>query len=50
MTGLTQLSELSRMDLVESFYTVAQRFYKDPKNKEAFERWLEERRRKEANG
>ena len=50
MIDLDQMSEISRMDMIEMFYNGAKRFYSDPKNQEAFEKWLSERRKKKANG
>ena len=36
----------SRMDLVASFYELAKKFYQDPENQKAYEKWAAERRMK----
>ena len=50
MVDYDQFSDITKMDIVRCFYKGAKHFYEDPKNKEAFEKWLSERRKKKANG
>ncbi len=49
MIDVTKVQPLSWVDLAESFWLSAREFYKDPKNREAYEKWAAERKEKMAN-
>lgn len=46
MIDAAQVSQVSWVDLAESFSLGAREFYKDPANREAFKKWQAERRTK----
>lgn len=48
MLNLTEVPESSQIDLSEKAYLSAKRFFEDPKNMEAYEKWAEERRKANA--
>lgn len=49
MIDASQVSELSWVDLAESFWLGAREFYKDPANRKAFEEWQKKRKEKPAD-
>ena len=49
MLNVNEISEESMMWLVRSLHRGAKRFYQDPENQKAYEKWAAERKEKAIN-